>query len=378
LFYAIRALGLMVNTLRQPGCPSRFAQLSPLAARAILSTAIVAAWMLVAITFSPWKSGFAGTPSGSPGDIGLYHAEAERIRKGESYYAAAKAELEPRGYPTRSIFNWRTPLPVWLVGVLPAGADRALLVAMAAAMMAIAGHTLAKEFGLMRAIVALVLLSGALMPVLLKSAYIMPEVWSGVLIGLSLVCYGIERRGFAVIFGLASLFVRELAAPYCVVCGLLALRDRRWKEFIAWALGAVAYATFYAWHISQVLPLIEPDALAHGQGWLQLGGAAFVISLVQMNIYLLLLPQWLTALYLVVAMLGFAAWQGAWAQRAAWTACLYVLTFAFVGQPFNQYWGALIAPLFCVGAAQGLPALRDVWRASRLPLAATWSQDEVA
>jgi hypothetical protein len=251
-------------------------------------------------------------------------------------------------------------------------------VALAAGVMALAGHVLAKQFGLGRAVVALLLLTGGLMPVLLEGAYIMPEVWSGVLIALSLLCYGIARPGFAVVFGLLALFVRELAAPYCVVCGLLALGERRWKEFAAWAAGAVAYAAFYAWHVREVLPLIEPDAVAHSEGWLQFGGAAFVISLVQMNIYLLLLPQWLSAIYLVIAMLGFTGWQGAWGQRAAWTACVYVLTFAFIGQPFNQYWGALLAPLFCLGAAQGFAALRDVWNASRVPLTPSWSEDDAA
>ena len=32
------------------------------------------------------------------------------IHAGQSYYDAAAAELTARGYPTHSVFNWRTPL----------------------------------------------------------------------------------------------------------------------------------------------------------------------------------------------------------------------------------------------------------------------------
>jgi hypothetical protein len=351
--------------------PSRhsthFAHLPAWAARLVLFAAIAAGLLLVAITLSPWRSGFADAPSRGAGDIALYRAKIDRISAGEAYYPAAKAELEARGYPTRSVLNWRTPLPVWLIGVLPAGVGRALLALVAVGVLAVAGHIVTKEARLRWALATLLFLTGALLPVALPGPYVMSEVWCGVLIGASLVCYGIERRGFAVACGLAALFMRELAAPYCLVCGLFAISERRWKESAGWLAGALAYAGFYAWHIAQVLPLIEADARTHAEGWLQFGGAAFVISLVQMNAYLLLLPQWISAVYLLVALVGFAALDGAWGRRAAWAACVYVLAFGFVGQPFNQYWGAVIAPLFCFGAAQGVAALVDLWRAARLP-----------
>ena len=53
------------------------------------------------------------------GDIALYLAEIQRIHAGENYYQVAAEELVSRGYPTASVFNWRTPLPMWLIGKLP-------------------------------------------------------------------------------------------------------------------------------------------------------------------------------------------------------------------------------------------------------------------
>ena len=357
----------MTATAIQPQQPTRFVYLPPRVARAVLFAALAASFLLVAITLSPWRSGFAGAPSRGAGDVALYRAKIERVRAGETYYAAAKAELEARGYPTRSLLNWRTPLPVWLIGVLPELAGKLLLLLVAVAVLAISGHIITKQAGLRRGLVTLIFLSGALLPVALPGPYVMSEVWCGVLLAASLVCYGIDRRGAAVILGIAALFTRELAAPYCLVCGLVAIGERRWREVVGWLAGALGYAVFYAWHISQVLPLIEVDARTHAEGWLQFGGAAFVISLVQINIYLLLSPQWISAIYLVVALVGFAAMDGAWGRRAAWAACTYVFLFGFFGQPFNQYWGAVIAPLFCFGAAQGVAAIVDLIRAARLP-----------
>ncbi len=357
---------------------TRFARISPIAARGVLSIVVIGAWLLVAISVSPSKMGFADAPSRGPGDIALYRAEAERIRDGESYYQAAKAELTVRGYPTRSILNWRTPLPVWLVGALPAGYAQALIVALAALALCFAAHAVAKAFGLWRALATLFLLTGALFPVILDGPYLMSEVWCGVLVALSIACFAIERRAAGLMFALGALFIRELAAPYCLVCVLFALRERKWSELRVWLAGAISYAAFYTWHLTEVLPLIDSAARSHSSGWVQLGGAAFMISLVQMNVYLLLLPQWVSALYLALALLGFASMERGWGSQAAWTACLYTIAFGVVGQPFNQYWGAAIAPLFCFGAAQGIAALADLFRAARLPLAATWSTEDAA
>jgi hypothetical protein len=159
---------------------------------------------------------------------------------------------------------------------------------------------------------------------------------------------------------------------------VLAFRSRRWREALSWSAGFTVYAIFYAWHIAQVKPLILTSDHAHAGSWLQLGGAAFLISLTQMNAFLLLLPQWVSAIVLPLAMLGFAASRDGInddlgtadtrgkrsagkserrkeespATRAGLTASAYVVVFAFVGYSFNQYWGSLIAPLFCFGVAQ--------------------------
>ncbi|MGD0276776.1 MAG: hypothetical protein ABSB79_12125 [Syntrophales bacterium] len=60
--------------------------------------------------------GFAGLPSDLPNNkkrgeaLNCYRSIVARIRSGEGYYQATYSELLTRGYPTASIFNWRTPL----------------------------------------------------------------------------------------------------------------------------------------------------------------------------------------------------------------------------------------------------------------------------
>lgn len=344
---------------------SSFGRLSPRQARVVLAAIVTLALLFVVITLSPLRTGFADAPDRGPGDVELYRAEVDRIAAGEPYYRAAHRELHERGYPTRSVFNWRTPLPMVLIGSLPEPIwGKVLLCGLGAILVLCSLELVAREATTWQGFLCAVLLIGALLPCGLGDCFVMPELWSGVLIALSLALYGLKRDGWAVACGLAALFVRELAAPYCVFCGLLALKRRRFAEFAAWTLGALVYFAFFVWHASRVWPLISAGDIAHAQGWVRFGGAPFVISISQMNTYLLLSPQWVTALYLVAALVGFASWSSNAGTRVGVTAAMYVAAFAIVGQPFNQYWGSMLAPLLCFGAVMSLSSLRDLWAAA--------------
>ena len=48
-------------------------------------------------------------------DLKCYRGIIYRIQQGEGYYQAAHAELSSRGYPTKSVFNWRLPFLGWLL-----------------------------------------------------------------------------------------------------------------------------------------------------------------------------------------------------------------------------------------------------------------------
>jgi hypothetical protein len=373
-----------------------YARLTPWQARATLATLVAATLFCVAVAVSPLWQGKAHAKRRGAGDAALYYAEVLRIHNGEGYYQAAAAELTDRGYPTKSVFNWRTPLPMWLIGKLPQIQwAKYLLGLLSMGVIVFAFHALAREQerSFLVALGCVLLLSGPLLFTVLDHLFVMPVLWAGVLIALSVCAYGINKPILGLGLGLAALFMRDLALPYCLLCICMSWRQgdcpnfcaakmglspllraaiirqspiRRNWELIGWVLGLVAWLIFFTWHWRQVSGLIAPDALAHPHGWIRFGGAGFVLATAQINAYLLLLPPWITALYFVAAMFGLAGWRTPWGTRVGLTACLYVMAFAFVGQDINQYWGALIGPLLCFGAARSPASLCDLWRAAEI------------
>jgi hypothetical protein len=330
-------------------------------ARLVLAVFLGVTIFFVAVTLSSLKSGFADAPSRGPGDVALYRAEADRVQDGQPYYDAIAEELRSRGYPTRSIFNWRMPLPVWLIGVLPGSLGQGLLGLLALALVCASFELLADQCGVKQALLGVVLLSGVVLPCVLGDLFVMPELWSGMLIALSAVAFGLGRRSAGVIAGLAALFFRELAAPYCLLCLGLALWERRSRESVWWLVGFAAYAVFFATHVWQVLPRIAEADSAHADGWIRFGGAGFLISTAQMNAYLLLLPQWVTAIYLSCVLLGSASWKSPEGQRIGLTIALYAVAFSVAGHDFNQYWGSLTAPLYCLAACRCPKTVAQLW-----------------
>jgi len=347
--------------------PSGYARLTPIRARIVLLALLFVTVFCVAVTLSPLAQGRIGKPEHREGDVALYRAEVDRIHAGQGYYQAAAAELVARGYTTRSVFNWRLPLPIWLIGRMPAvGLGKVLLGLLAAAVILTAYEALAREGSVWRALGCSVLLTGPLMLCVLGDIFVMPVIWAGVLITLSICAYGLNRPAWGTVIGLSAAFCCELALPYCAVCAAIAWRNRRRAELAAWAIGLAAWLVYFGLHWVRVAGLITPDARAHSGGWVQFGGAGFVLSTVQMNSYLLRLPQWVAALYFAAAMFGFAGWHTPLGQRAGLSAALFVGGLGIVGQEFNQYWGSLFAPLFCFGFVQFPQSLRDLWKAAAL------------
>jgi hypothetical protein len=389
-----------------------YARLTRLQARAVAIVLVLVLGAAAAVTLSPLASSNLKEHPNQAGDVQLYRAEVDRIHRGEGYYQAAAAELTARGYPTQSVFNWRTPLPMWLLGKLPAVAfGKALLGAMALALMLMAFEALAREepspgdgsdscgaangpsptdtltakMGLYPLthfpsahprgigpscqrhafpVACVLLLTGPLLPTILGDLFVLPVLWAGVLIALSACAYGVNRPWLGVAFGLAAVFFRDLALPYCLVCAAMAWRQGRRSELAVWTFGLFAWLVLFGLHWWRISELIAPGAHAHREGWIRFGGAGFVISTAQMNAYLLLLPQWVTAVYLVAALVGLAGWNTPLGVRIGLSTCVFLAAFAVVGHSFNQYWGSLIAPLLCFGVARLPASLGDLWRAA--------------
>ncbi len=350
-----------------PAPSTAYALLSPRQAQAALWAWAIGTALCVAITLSP--AACRVVPKGCPdaGDNALYWAIAERVSGGEGFYEASAKELSDRDYPMASVFNWRVPLPIALIGWLPdRWMARLMLGLIGLGVLGMGVEVLVRERGgILQAALGALLLTGPVGLCVLDDLFVMPVLWAGAWIALSACAYGLECRRLAVAAGLAAPFFRELALPYCLLGALLAWRDRRRGELIAWAVGLALWAVYFAWHCVQVSRLIPANAPAHPGSWFQFGGLAFAIATTQMNPYLLVMPQWVTGFFFAAALFGLAGWQTSAGRRMAAAVCLFVILFAVVGRPFNYYWGLLTAPLFCFAVAQFPTALLDCWRAAR-------------
>ena len=286
-------------------------------------------------------------------DVQLFVRTVDDVRKGHAYYDAAGDEMRAGGYPTLSLFNWRQPLMYLALSRVPLLLAQIWLAVLGAKLLWDTGKTLPSDtFALLPMVNSCL---GLLVPV----AVYLTEAWAGVCIGLSLLAYARNRERAGALWGLSALFVRELAGPYCVLAGCLALWRRRWHEVYVWAGGAACYAVYYGLHVSQVLKHMGPADRAHLHSWVALGGLPFVAETLRANGLLLLAPRFAVAI--VAAALVAAWWNSRLPLHARATLVLYGTLFLVVGLPFNGYWGLLIAPTVSLWLAHSWGGLRQMW-----------------
>ena len=293
----------------------------------------------------------AGEPARS--DVQLYVRTVEDVRKGLPYYDAAGDEMRARGYPTRSVFNWRQPLVYLALSHVPL-----LLAQIGLALLAALLLWGLDKLG-PRETLALAPMVNSGLGLLVPVAVYLTEAWAGAFIGLSLLAYARHRERAGAVWGVLALFVRELAAPYCVLAGCLALWHRRWHEVRVWAAGAACYAVYYGLHAAQVLQHVRPDDAAHRHSWIAFGGLPFVADMLRANGLLLLAPPGAAAI--VAAALVAAWWNPRLPLHARATLPMYLGLFLVAGLPFNGYWGLLIAPTVSLWLAYSWGGLRAAW-----------------
>lgn len=293
----------------------------------------------------------SATPGAEDNDIALYAAVVADLRAGQSYYDALGHELRTRGFPTRSVFNWRSPLLLTSLAATSPIVGTGVLLALAVGFFVLAG--LSADWGL----VTILVLTNTVASVAPGGAVYFGEAWAGILIGLSLQAYLRQRFEAAAAIGLLSLFIRELSAPYCVICTLLCLKQGRRRELIIWIAGAAAYAAYFGAHFWETTRHLEPTDLVHARSWLFFGGVPFLFDVWRFNGILEEAPRWV--LGVVVTALALALWAPRMPVHLRLTVVAYAVFFLFVGQTFNDYWGYVVAPanaLFITYARDGFDA----------------------
>jgi hypothetical protein len=295
------------------------------------------------------------------GDLALFRAVVNAQRIGQSYYEAYGAESRRLGYPTRSLFNWRQPLLLRTLALLPNWMAVGLFVAVAAGLLIQAHFLLRREL-----LYVLTVLNAAAVAVAPGGVYF-TESWAGLCLGLSAIAYARRRETTGAGWALLALFIRELAGPYCVVAVLIALSRKRWRELGMWLGGSILYGVYLGTHVWQVMQHVLPADVSHGHSWLYFGGLPFVLKVWQWNGLLTAAPA---PIFSLVVVAGVVAW---WAERMPLhvlaSLSVYSVLFLFVGLPFNAYWGELIAPLVGVWLAYAPIGLTTLWSYAQLPRA---------
>ncbi len=350
-----------VMTFGLLGTRTRYARLSRGAAIAVITATLVGTGWCLWITATQQTGQLTPPADEKKRDALLFRSVVDRVHAGEGYYEAWGSEVRSRGYPTRSIFNWRLPLFAWLNGNVPDLIwGQLLLSALALATVLMVYGIVCAESGIPTAMAAVFFVGFAVAVCLKPNVFLTTEIWSGTLIAFSVCAYAHNWRTPGVTAGLLALFFRELALPYCLVSLALACWQKRRGEVLAWISGLLAFAIYLGFHALQVSRHQEVSDLAHTQGWVRFGGMAFILSTVGIHILLSDFPSWTWAFYLPLTILGLAGWRGEMGTRVSMTAGVYLAAFAVVGQPFNNYWGLIDAPLLALGFVRSPASLRDL------------------
>lgn len=308
------------------------------------------------------------------GDIALYRTVVNRMRAGESFYAATGDEQHLRGYATKPFLSWRLPTLAWLIATLGELPMANILRALAGLAM-LAWIQALRDQGFQRrgTIFGVLLVYSSLVIDMPPTTVFLHEAWAATLIALSLALWQRFWR-LSILFGIAALAFRELTLPYVLAMAVCAGWEGRWREVMGWILGASLFLIGIIWHASIVNPLIQPHAL-QGGSWLALGGWTFVLSANQLNIIILALGQWLTAFWVPLALLGAGSSAGPLGNRLLLIVGGYSFAFLFVGRPDNNYWGIIYGPLIAVSLTFMPNGLSALWSAARWSL---WSQRSIS
>jgi hypothetical protein len=278
-------------------------------------------------------------------DTAVHLAIIERIATGEPVYTSIGTELRTRGYPSASTANWRTPLHYWTVARVGTARIGGALVILATLTVLLGAYALRHRF---RGswFVAGVLLLGTMVPVIVvrPGGIVGAEYWAGILVALALAFYHVRWWTAAACCGVLAIFVRELAVPFGVVCGVFALSERRHREGAVWVVGGLAYVAYYLLHAEAVSAAMLPTDWSWPHSWMRFLGWPFVLQTAWVAGWTLFLPYAATPIMVVIALTG--AFARSMPRQLRWPLIVYALLFCMVGQPFNFYWGFVTAPFW--------------------------------
>lgn len=351
---------------------NRFAGVSrPIAAAILGLLAALMIWGLnpgarpehAAVT-SPTSAPFEGLT----GDHALYARIAQRVATGESYYAAAAEEHRSGNYPLRPFVAVRLPTLAHIVAAL--GEQKAMLLFLVIGGAAILAwyRRLRTEPGLPRyAAVGALFVAANLTQLAAREWLYIHEAAAGVLVALALALYRPARPWFTMAIVAAALAIRETVLPVAMLFGLFALIDRDWRAAAGWLAIGLCFVAGLGAHIA-ALAVVTTPLDAASQGWNGQGGWIAYLSFVQASSLLRFFAEWVGALLVPLALLGWAAWRSRLGHSVLLVQLGYAVLLMLFARPANFYWAMLVTPTLFIGLAFAPAALIALLRSLRQPV----------
>ncbi|TXC70062.1 hypothetical protein FSB78_03170 [Sphingomonas ginsenosidivorax] len=333
--------------------PSRFAGRSQTAARGALVVLVAALLATLAALAVP----------ASQIDTAFYAGIVDSVRHGGNYYAVTADALRAGDYPLRPVLAFGLPTLAMVEAYLPSFAVTILLYALAVAV-ATAWHARLKAA--VRTVraqwLATLLLLFALLPMLKPALIVVPEVWAGLFVALSLAVRRPGRWFDAVGFALAAALIRETAVVYMLMMLAFAWSEGARRETIGWMVAIALVLAVFAAHVHAVAEVVKPlDATADP---LALLGVGLAVEAAASGTMLAFLPLWIAALLVGLALFGWAAWDDATGLRVLALAIAVGALLALFGRADTPHWALLVAPLVLPGLVFAIDGLRDLWGAA--------------
>jgi hypothetical protein len=343
--------------------PSRFATFRRSRARlalGLLALLLIACLSALSDAGSPQTNHGREQHAGDMADVVLYESIVSGVRAGGDYYSVTAQALRAGDYPLRPFVTFRLPTLAMLQADLPDLVTTALLYGLVLAVILAWYLRLQPSFA--RApplVVALVLLLGGLVAFMQSGLMNFHEIWAGLLIALSLALRREDRWVEAVAFGMIAMLIRETAALYVGIMAVLAFAEGRRREAAGWGVTIVVFALVIACHAHAVGQVVRPmDQVS--PGWGGMLGFGFFVKTMTLSTALQLVPLWLGALLVGLALFGWTAWDDALALRALTIFSAYAALLSLFGRADTFYWGLMIAPTILIGLVFVPDGLRDL------------------
>lgn len=307
----------------------------------------------------------ASTTPKANADLILYESVIGHVAAGENYYTAAAEELRRGNYPLRPFFAFRLPTlavaAAWLGRPAMLALQFALFITMTWAWWA----RLDGQFADKGRRISATMLAAAGLAVSFSGRYAyLHEVWAGTLLALSLALHRPGRAGWSIVTAAVALAIRELALPYLLLMGCLALCRRNWREAAGWLGVVLLFALALTWHADEVAKVVQSSDPG-SPGWTTFGGWAGFLRTYYLAGPLRWLPAELAAPLIILALFGWASWKSETGLAATLLYAGYALAFMLFGRANNFYWGLMVAPAFLVGLAFLPRAFADLSSALR-------------